>query len=223
MGRYAVPFRIGFLCIACLFLSHCTWPIQGRYQPMDTDEVVSEDRYHIVKKGETIWRIAQRYGVPLEDIVRYNNIDDVTKLPVGRRIYIPTQTALRYDDAPDFIWPLKGPVVRGFKRSGPINYSGIDILSPEGTPVKAAESGKVIYNGDHMSGYGNMIIIKHKKGFSSVYANNGVTLVKMGDMIDRGQIIAQVGKTGNGGEPYLHFEIRKEKNSLNPLLFLPHL
>jgi len=223
MVRYAAPFRIGFLCIAFLFLSHCTWPVQGRYHYRDTDDVAQEERCHIVEKDETLWRIAQKYGVPLEDIVRYNNIDDVTKLPVGRRIYIPTQTAPRYDDAPDFIWPLIGPVVHGFKRSGPINYSGIDIVSPEGTPVKAAESGEVIYNGDHMAGYGNMIIIKHKKGFSSVYANNGVTLVKMKDTINKGQIIARVGKTGNGGEPYLHFEIRKEKNSLNPLLFLPHL
>ncbi|MGA1795001.1 MAG: murein hydrolase activator EnvC family protein [bacterium] len=159
----------------------------------------------------------------MEDIVRYNNIDDVTKLPVGRKIYIPTQTAFGKDDAPDFIWPLKGPVVRGFRRSGSINYSGIDILSPEGTPVKAAASGEVIYNGDHMAGYGNMIIIKHKGGFSSVYANNGVTLVKMGALIERGQIIAQVGKAKNGGEPHLHFEIRKEKKSVNPLQFLPHL
>jgi lipoprotein NlpD len=210
-----------FIFFFCILLSQCTWSGYNRYHPHGKSKGVSTDRYHELREGETLWRIAKKYGVPLEDIIRYNNIDDVTKLPVGTKIYIPTQRDFKYENAPDFIWPLKGTIVRGFKHSGPILYPGIDILSPEDTPILAAASGDVIYNGDHMAGYGNMIIIKHSNGFSSVYANNKVNLVKVGDRVVQGQVIAKVGSTGNYSEPYLHFEIRKEKKSLNPKLYLP--
>lgn len=207
----------------CILLSQCTWSDYNRYNYYGKSKGASADRYHKLRKGETLWRIAKKYGVPLEDIIRYNNIDDVTKLPVGTKIYIPTQIDFKYENAPDFIWPLKGTIARGFKRSGPILNPGIDILSPEGTPILAAASGDVIYNGDHMAGYGNMIIIKHSNGFSSVYANNMVNLVKVGDKVMQGQVIAKVGRTRDYNEPHLHFEIRKEKKSINPRLYLPDL
>ena len=213
-------FSIFFLCI---FLSQCTWPGYGTYDYLGRSKDISAKRYHKLRKGETLWRIAQKYGVPLEDIIRYNNIDDVTKLPVGKKIYIPSQTALKNIIAPDFIWPLKGTIARGFNRSGPIHYPGIDILSPEDTPVLAAAAGDVIYDGDRMAGYGNMIIIKHSNGFSSVYANNKVSLVKAGDHVKKGQVIAHVGKSGKYNEPHLHFEIRKENKSVNPSHYLPSL
>ncbi|MGA1840442.1 MAG: peptidoglycan DD-metalloendopeptidase family protein [bacterium] len=213
--------RIFLLFLFCIFLSRCTWPGYSSYKPYEKAGELSAERYHILKRGETLWRVAKKYDVPLDDIIRYNNIDDVTKLPVGTKIYIPAQRDFKYEEVPDFIWPLKGTIIRGFKHSGPILYPGIDILSPEGTPILAAASGDVIYNGNHMAGYGNMIIIKHSNGFSSVYANNKVNLVKVGERVVQGQIVARVGKTGDYGEPYLHFEIRKEKKSLNPRLYLP--
>ena len=214
---------IFFIFFLCFFLSQCTWPGYGTYDYIGRSRDISAKRYHILRKGETLWRIAKKYGVPLGDIIRYNNIDDVTKLPVGTKIYIPTQIDIKFENAPDFIWPLKGTIKRGFKRSGPIQYLGIDILSPDGTPILAAASGDVIYNGNHMTGYGNMIIIKHSNGFSSVYANNKVNLVKVGDKVEQGQIIARVGNTGSYTESHLHFEIRKEKKSVNPRLYLPRL
>lgn len=210
-----------FFFFFCILLSKCTWSGYNRYSSNGKSEGAWADSYHELREGETLWRIAKKYGVPLEDIIRYNNIDDVTKLPVGTKIYIPTQRDFKCENAPDFIWPLKGTILRGFKHSGPILYPGIDILSPEGTPVLATASGNVIYNGDHMAGYGNMIIIKHSNGFSSVYANNKVNLVKVGERVVQGQVIAKVGSSGNYSEPYLHFEIRKEKKSLNPRLYLP--
>ena len=206
----------------CIFLSQCTYSGQGIHHypggPKDAGP-----QYHTLKDGETLWRVAKRYGVPLADIIRYNNIDDVKKLPVGKRIYIPSLDELRAENAPDFIWPLKGKLAKGFKRSGAVQYSGIDILSPEGTPIFASAAGDVIYNGNHMAGYGNMIIIKHSNGFSSVYANNRANLVAVGEKVKQGQMIAQVGKSANDAEPHLHFEIRKEKKSVNPRLYLPDL
>ncbi len=175
--------RKSLIFFFCILLSQCTWPGSNRYSSHEISKDESSGRYHELREGETLWRIAKRYGVLLEDIIRYNNIEDVTKLPVGTKIYIPTQRDFKYEKAPDFIWPLKGTIVRGFKGSGPILNPGIDILSPEGTPILAAASGDVIYNGDHMAGYGNMIIIKHSNGFSSVYANNKVNLVKVGEVI----------------------------------------
>ena len=221
MGIYLVC-----LFSLCVFLPQCTCTGPGTYHYSHYTELREDangNSYYILKKGETLWRVAKRYGVHLEDIIRYNNIDDVTTVPAGKKIYIPSQNDIRHEDAPDFIWPLKGTIARGFKRSGPIQYSGIDILSPEGTPILAAAEGDVIYNGDNVAGYGYMIIIKHSKGYSSVYANNKVNLVKVGENVKQGQVIAQVGNTGNYAKSHLHFEIRKEKKSVNPRLFLPSL
>ena len=216
-------FYFACFCWMGFFLSQCTCTGPATYHYPEIRKDASGNSYHILKKGETLWRVAQTYGVPLENIIRYNNIDDVTTVPAGKRIYMPAQNELLHEDAPDFIWPLEGIIARGFKRSGPIQYSGIDILSPEGTPIIAAAAGSVIYNGDHMAGYGNMIIIKHTNGFSSVYANNQVNMVKIGDNVAQGDVIAKVGNTGNYSEPHLHFEIRKEKKSVNPRLYLPNI
>ncbi|MBN2372687.1 M23 family metallopeptidase [bacterium] len=125
--------------------------------------------------------------------------------------------------SPSFIWPLKGTITRGFKNEGPIHHSGIDISSPIGTPIVSTASGRVIYDGDKMSGYGNMIIIKHNEEFSSVYAHNRVNLVKAGERVEKGQIIAEVGVSGRSTGAHLHFEIRKNKKPVDPLLYLPNL
>ncbi len=120
-----------------------------------------------------------------------------------------------------FIWPLHGTVLQGFSTSNGARHDGIDIQAPEGTPVRAAASGTVIYSDDTIRGYGNMIIIKHKNGFVTVYAHDSVNLVRKGQAVEQGQVIAKVGHTGYATGPHLHFEIRIHAIPRNPLDYLP--
>lgn len=216
--RYLLLY-FAFIFFLCPLISQCTF----RHQQPTKPPVRALPKYHTLKKGETLWRIAKKYNVPLEAIVRYNNIDDVTDIPVGKKIYIPKRRIYSRQSTPDFIWPLKGTITRGFKNTGPIYHTGIDILASEGTPILAAASGGVIYNGDQMAGYGNMLIIKHSNGFSTVYAHNRSNLVKVGENVKQGQIVAKVGSTGRSSGPHLHFEIRKDKKPVDPRLYLPNL
>src|SRR6202000_2774568 len=90
----------------------------------------------------------------------------------------------------------------------------------EGTPIKAAEDGQVTYAGNELKGYGNLILVKHPNGYVTAYAHASELLVKRGDTIKRGQVIAKSGQTGDVGSPQLHFEIRKGSAPVDPLQFL---
>ena len=97
---------------------------------------------------------------------------------------------------------------------------GIDISVPEGTPVAAAQSGTVIYSGSELEDFGNLILVSHAGGWVSAYAHASETLVKRGQKVRRGQVIAKSGRTGNATVPKLHFELRKNSNPVNPLTYL---
>lgn len=120
-----------------------------------------------------------------------------------------------------FVWPVNGKLISDFGTRNGERHAGIDIKSDEGTPVKAADSGKVIYSGNGLSGYGNLIIIKHEGPFFTVYAHNRKNLVSEGSLVNQGDVIAHVGSTGRATTPHLHFEIRKNKVSVDPTLYLP--
>ena len=122
--------------------------------------------------------------------------------------------------APEFRWPARGRIIDGFKAGG---NEGINIAVPEGTSVRAAESGVVAYAGDELKGYGNLVLIRHPNGFVTAYANNGELDVKRGDTVKRGQIIAKSGQTGNVNSPQLHFELRKGSTPVDPTSYLAGL
>lgn len=121
---------------------------------------------------------------------------------------------------PEFRWPARGRIIQAFKPGG---NDGINIAVPEGTSVKAAESGVVAYAGSELKGYGNLILIRHPNGFVSAYANNGDIEVKRGETVKRGQIIAKSGQSGNVASPQLHFELRKGATPVDPTLYLAGL
>jgi len=121
---------------------------------------------------------------------------------------------------PEFRWPARGRIIAGFKSGG---NDGINISVPPGTSVRAAESGVVVYSGDGLKGYGNLVLIKHPNGFVSAYANNGELDVKRGETVKRGQIIAKSGDTGNVNSPQLHFELRKGSTPVDPTQYLAGL
>lgn len=121
-----------------------------------------------------------------------------------------------------FSWPLKGSLLLHFGpgKGGYFN-DGINISAPEDTPIAASAAGKVVYAGNELRGYGNLVIIRHDNGWLTAYAHQKTMMVKKGDNVTKGQIIGHVGATGNVAAPQLHFGIRNGKNALNPEEYLP--
>ena len=133
----------------------------------------------------------------------------------------PAKAAETTSALPTFRWPVRGKVVTtyGAKTNGKSN-DGINLAVPEGTPVKAAEDGVVAYSGNELKGYGNLVLVRHSNGYVTAYAHASELLVKRGDTIKRGQVIAKSGQSGEVASPQLHFEIRKGSNPVDPLQFL---
>ena len=115
---------------------------------------------------------------------------------------------------------MEGRLEDGFDETEGRRHMGIDISSPAGTAIKASGSGKVIYSGNTIRGYGNLIILRHSEEFVTIYGHNEVNLVEEGEWVERGQVIGKVGQTGRATGPHLHFEIRKNNRAVDPLLFL---
>jgi murein DD-endopeptidase MepM/ murein hydrolase activator NlpD len=132
----------------------------------------------------------------------------------------PEQSAALSDSAPEFRWPARGRITEGYRRG--VN-DGINIALPEGTSVKAAEAGIVVYAGNEVRGYGNLVLIRHSNGFVTAYANNGELDVRRGETVRRGQVIAKSGETGNATSPQLHFEVRKGTTPVDPTQYLAGL
>lgn len=120
-----------------------------------------------------------------------------------------------------FIWPLKGKVVKGFGAQGENINKGLEIQARQGAPVLSAAAGKVIYSGDGITGFGNLIIVKHDDSIFTVYGYNAKNLVQTGAFVSQGQAIAKCGDPPRGGSPRLYFEIRNGKDPVNPIFYLP--
>jgi murein DD-endopeptidase MepM/ murein hydrolase activator NlpD len=128
----------------------------------------------------------------------------------------------RADEAGEkFRWPARGRVIAPFgTRPDGTHNDGINIAVPLGTEIHAAESGRVAYAGNELKGYGNLVLIRHDGGWVSAYAHAEQILVKRDEVVRRGQVIAQAGKTGSVDQPQLHFELRHGAKPVDPL---PHL
>ena len=124
-------------------------------------------------------------------------------------------------DGQQFRWPVRGRIISGFgqKPNGERN-DGINLAVPEGTAVKAAEGGTVIYAGNEIAGYGNLVLVRHAGGWVTAYAHASDMLVRRGDTVRRGQTIAHAGTTGSVNSPQLHFELRRGSNPVNPMDYL---
>lgn len=137
------------------------------------------------------------------------------------------KTADNGEDAPDetgigkFRWPVRGAVIAGYGQNVEgVRNPGIDISVPEGTPIKAAENGVVIYSGAGLKDLGNTVLIRHDNGTVTVYGNASALKVKRGDKVTRGQVIANSGMTGGAKRPKVHFEVRQNAAAVNPMTFL---
>jgi len=120
-----------------------------------------------------------------------------------------------------FRWPVKGRVIADFgTRPDGSHNDGIDVAVPQGTSVKAAENGVVAYAGNELKGYGNLVLVRHANNWVSAYANNEEILVKRGDKVRRGEIIAKAGATGAVSQPQVHFELRKGSRPVDPTKYM---
>lgn len=114
-------------------------------------------------------------------------------------------------------WPVKGPIIGNFDDS---TNKGVNIGGAEGTPIKAAADGRVVYAGNGLRGYGNLIIIKHDATYLTAYAHNRTLMVKEGDSVTKGQKIAEMGSS-DASRVMLHFEVRKQGKPVDPMKYLP--
>jgi len=141
-------------------------------------------------------------------------------------IKTPTVVAsVREDDdasTEKFRWPVRGRIISDFgAKPGGGKNEGVNLAVPEGTPVKAADAGTVIYSGNELKGYGNLILVRHSDGWVSAYAHNSELKVKRGDKIRRGDVVALAGATGSVNQPQVHFELRQGNKPVDPLKHLP--
>jgi murein DD-endopeptidase MepM/ murein hydrolase activator NlpD len=195
--------------------------------------------WYVVQAGETLAQLAARAGVPIDDLREINGLQPGEAVSPGRLLYVlygEKGITPRIQESPAEIvgstpieparmrWPLAVPQLSspfGFRQGR--SHDGIDLAAPTGTPIFAAEGGKVLYAGDQVKGYGNMVVVEHVGGILTVYAHGSVLLVRTGDAVTAGQEIARVGQTGRSTAPHLHFEVRKGDQPQNPMRFLPAL
>ena len=202
--------------------------------------------YHIVREGETLFAIAFRYGRNYRDLAQVNRIPYPYVIKPGQRISLAlkprTQKKPKTVAAPTvkstakpktvvrtgssipkhtgplkWRWPLKGRISNYFVATG---SKGIDIEVNGRGSVRAAADGVVVYAGDGLKGYGNLVIIQHDATYLSAYANNSRLLVSEKKSVKAGEKIAEISSTGRK-KPALHFEIRKNGHPVNPIKYLP--
>ena len=220
--------------ILVLFISACSGnPHKG-----------SSSGTYTVRKGDTLYAIAQRYNINYRQLASRNGIRPPYTIYKGQKLRLSpssrsarsskstskkssaggTRSAGRKTDTSrdppiDWRWPVSGKVVSRYSATG-TSKKGIDIAGVQGRPVNAASGGKVVYSGSGLLGYGKLIIIKHNDIYLSAYAHNRKLLVKDGTQVKGGQKIAEMGSTGTDS-PKLHFEIRRYGKPVDPLHYLP--
>ena len=200
---------------------------------------------YVVRKGDSLYSIAFRYGLDYKILARINGVRPPYTIYVNQSIRLrgsaqlpkkgggslatkssskPPSKASKTPRAPSapvarWRWPVKGEVISRFSLVQPVN-KGIDIAGDSGDAVMAAADGVVVYAGGNLRGYGQLVIVKHNDNFLSAYGNNEKMLVKEGQKVKAGKSIARVGKTAaNVG--MLHFEIRRDGKPVDPLKYLP--
>ncbi|SDU12377.1 LysM domain-containing protein [Stappia sp. ES.058] len=128
------------------------------------------------------------------------------------------------DNVRRFRWPARGRIISDFgTKPGGTRNEGINLALPEGADIKAVEDGTVIYSGNELKGYGNLVLVRHDDGWVSAYAHGSDLLVKRGDAVSRGQTIAKAGSTGSVSQPQLHFELRRGNKPVDPMQYLARL
>jgi murein DD-endopeptidase MepM/ murein hydrolase activator NlpD len=161
----------------------------------------------------------QKQNFESDSDIAYAPPEDESSEPAGGEEQSEEQPA--EETINSFRWPVKGRVISKFgSKPGGARNEGINIAVPEGTSVRAADGGVVAYAGNELKGYGNLVLIRHDGGWVTAYAHTRQLLVKRGDTVRRGDVIAKAGQTGSVESPQLHFELRKGATAVDPLKYL---
>lgn len=184
-----------------------------------------EPRKHTVRSGENLSSIAASYGVTVASIVQVNELADIDRLKVGQVLNIPSvaKPSLASRSAVSttgMIWPVLGRISSYFGPRWGTRHTGLDIAAPTGTDIRAVRAGRVEMAG-WWGGYGNCVIVDHGNGLKTLYAHASRLLVRQGDRVVQGQVIARVGSTGNSTGPHVHFEVRVNNRFMDPLKYMP--
>jgi lipoprotein NlpD len=211
-----------------LFLGGCRAPAT----PPVVDRSISDpprSGVHAVRKGETLYAIAFRYGLDVHELAAVNGIEDPYLIRPGQGLRLtrdanvekpsrPPQRAARPKASPKpaaWTWPATGKVLTAFSAES----NGIDVGGKAGDPVRAASAGEVVYAGSGLRGYGKLVILKHDEDTLSAYGHNSTLLVSEGERVKGGQTVARMGR--RGAKSLVHFEIRRDGRPLDPLSILP--
>lgn len=192
----------------------------------------------IVQEGQSLWEIAGTYGVSVDLLVETNGLSTGDLIHPGQRLTIPggvtdiprrmalsRSLSSAISIARGFLWPARGRVTSGFGfRQHPIfgtreMHTGIDIGAPNGSPVFAAQAGRVTVAG-YEAGYGRLVVIDHGDGVTTWYSHLSVIDVRVGQLVQYGELVGQIGSTGFSTGPHLLFEIRVNGRPLDPLKYL---
>ena len=186
---------------------------------INTIEPIPKTGVHHTKSGETLYEVAWRYGLDYRSLAKRNQLPKPYAIKTGQALYLRGHQKVNLVNhepmKTNWIWPAQGKIVASFSNS----HKGINIAGYPGEPVYAAQAGKIVYCGNGLRGYGNLIIIKHNSLYLSAYAYNRAVFVKEGDWVEQGQKIAEMGKAGKN-KIILHFEIRRAGQPIDPLSLL---
>lgn len=225
-------------------------------------------KYHVVKKGDTLYSVAKKHNLRLEHLAKINCIKFPYAINKGRKLilvdhnklqrlvlktrspqHVPvaknsniysvkptvppavtkkvitasknTEDSIKYPISKDWAWPALGKIVKTFTIAGPCKVNGVGIAGNRGDPIVSTANGKVVYSGNNLRGYGNLVIIKHNQDFLSAYAHNEKILVKEQQEVKKGQQIATMGDS-DAKSVLLHFEVRYKGKPIDPLKLLVH-
>ncbi len=187
-----------------------------------------EGAIHIVAPGDTMSNLAERYEISIADVLNANPSQNPLALVIGDHLVIPAEENRTRDETTPsrgtslsgtMIWPVTGTVSSGYgaRKSG--FHHGVDIANKIGTSIHAAETGKVVFAGIK-SVYGRTVILKHPDGKQTLYAHASSICVTKGEVVNRGDVIAYMGISGVTTGPHLHFEVRIDNKTYDPLKFL---
>ncbi len=200
----------------------------------------SDGNIYTVKRGDTLSRISRLTGTSVQELARMNNISPPYTIEIGQRLKVngtatagkkssrstktasrPTLPPVSWPPVGDrcWRWPTSGKVILPYSSADGGN-KGIDITAPRGQPIYAAGSGKVVYVGNQLRGYGNLIMIKHGENYITAYAHNDTLMVNNGQSVKIGQQIATMGSTDTDSVR-LHFQIRYKATAIDPIRYLP--
>jgi murein DD-endopeptidase MepM/ murein hydrolase activator NlpD len=190
-------------------------------------------------EGQTLWSLSRAHGVSVEAIVEANGLPDADHIRAGRRLVIPgraasvpsrvttarvgaaftkaSSAAVRI--ARGFLWPARGRLTSRFGWRRWRHHDGIDIAAPYGSPIYAARPGRVIFAGWYFA-YGRAVIVDHGDGVQTLYGHASQLLVRPGETVNQGQLIARVGSSGRATGPHVHFEVRVNGRAVNPMKYM---